>query len=56
MNGSGDGSTNQLMVTFGSVVFDQVPKVGSTLSGQFNATLADGYTLNGTFAGTVNAP
>jgi hypothetical protein len=56
VNGGGDGVTNQLMITLGDVVFDQVPSIGKTLSGQFNATLSDGYTLNGTFSGTVNAP
>jgi hypothetical protein len=53
VNGGGDGVTDQLMITMGNVVFDQLPKVGSTLSGQFNATLNDGYTLNGTFSATV---
>lgn len=56
VNGGGDGVTDQLMISLGNAVFDQVPKVGSTLSGQFNATLNDGYTLNGTFSGTVSAP
>jgi hypothetical protein len=51
-----DANTNQLGISLGTVVLDQVPKVGSTLSGAFNATLTDGFTLNGTFSGTVNAP
>jgi hypothetical protein len=55
-NGGGDGVTDQLVITMGNVLFDQAPKVGSTLSGQFNTTLADGYTLNGTFSAMVNAP
>ena len=51
------GVTNQLSMKVGSaVVFDQVPKIKSTLSGQFNATLTDGYTLDGTFSATVSAP
>jgi hypothetical protein len=56
VNGGGDGVTEQLMITMGNVVFDQTPTVGSNLSGQFNATLADGYTLNGTFSAKVEAP
>jgi len=55
VNGA-DGVTNPLMITFGNVVFDQEPKVGATLSGQFNATISDGYTLNGVFSGKVHAP
>lgn len=56
VNGGGDGVTNELPIERGTVVFDQVPKIGATLSGQFNTTLTDGYTLNGNFSGTVNAP
>ena len=61
LNGGGCGNTTQLMIARGTVVFDQVPKVGETLSGQFNATLTDGYTLDGTFsekvvAATISAP
>jgi hypothetical protein len=56
VNGGGDGVTNELMITRGTVVFDDVPKVNQKLSGQFNATLTDGYTLNGTFSDTVTAP
>jgi hypothetical protein len=56
VNGAGDGLTNDLTIVRGTVVFDQVPKVKSKLSGEFNATLSDGYTLDGTFSGTVNAP
>ena len=56
VNGGGDGLTNQLQIVRGNVVFDQVPKVKSTLSGQFNTTLSDGYTLDGTFSATVSAP
>jgi hypothetical protein len=56
VGGGGDGVTNQLSVSNGSVVFDQVPEVGSTLSGQFSATLTNGYTLDGTFSATVDAP
>ncbi len=56
VNGGGDGVTNQLMIMRGTAVFDQVPTVGKTLTGQFNATLTDGFTLNGTFSSTVNAP
>jgi hypothetical protein len=54
--GGGDGVTNQLMIVRGNVIFDQVPKVHKTLSGQFNTTLSDGFILNGTFSGTVITP
>jgi hypothetical protein len=52
-----DGTTTDLGIEFGSVVFNQVPTVGSNLSGYFAATLSDpsGYTLDGDFSGTVNA-
>jgi hypothetical protein len=56
VNAGGDGVTTQLTLKLGTVVFDQVPKLGATLSGHFNATLTDGDTLNGSFSGTVNAP
>ena len=56
VNGGGDGVTNQLMITRGTVVFDQTPKVKSTLSGTFHTTLTDGYTVDGTFSATVSAP
>jgi hypothetical protein len=56
VNGGGDGVTNELTIMRGTVVFDDIPAVGKNLSGQFNATLSDGYTLNGTFSDTVNAP
>jgi hypothetical protein len=55
VNGSGNGVTNDLMVTRGTVTFDQVPKVDKTLTGEFAATLSDGYTLNGTFSSKVIA-
>jgi hypothetical protein len=50
--------TTALPLQQGTVVFDQVPKVGSTLSGHFAATLAKpaGYTLDGDFSATVIAP
>ena len=50
--------TTDLPIERGTVVFDQVPKVGSNLSGHFAATLADpaGYTLDGNFSATVTAP
>jgi hypothetical protein len=50
--------TKELDIEIGSVVFNQVPTVGSSLSGSFSTTLSDpaGYTLDGTFSGTVNAP
>ncbi len=56
VGGSGTGATDELQIERGTVVFDQVPKIGAKLSGQFNATMTDGYTLDGTFSGTVNAP
>jgi hypothetical protein len=42
----------------GDVTFDQVPQVGSQLSGHFDATTANpaGYTLDGDFQATVSAP
>jgi hypothetical protein len=55
VNGGGNGATNELVITFGSVTFDEVPKVGQTLSGSFSATLSDGYTLDGTFSDKVYA-
>jgi hypothetical protein len=51
-----DGVTDQLPITRGNVIFDQTPKVGANLSGQFNATFVDGYTLDGTFSSPVNGP
>ncbi len=50
--------TTDLPLQQGTVVFDQVPHVGSTLSGHFAATLAKpaGYTLDGDFSATVIAP
>ena len=56
VNGGGDGVTDQLMISRGTVVFDQTPKIGANLSGSFNATLVDGYTLDGTFSAPVNGP
>jgi hypothetical protein len=56
VNGGGTGVTNQLTIMLGSVVFDRVPSVGATLSGEFSATLTDGYTLDGTFSGKVYPP
>jgi hypothetical protein len=56
VNGSGNGVTNDLMVTRGTVTFDEVPTIDKNLSGDFSATLNDGYTLNGTFSSKVNAP
>lgn len=50
--------TTDLPIERGTVVFDEVPKVGSNLSGTFAATLATpaGYTLDGDFSATVTAP
>jgi len=50
--------TTDLPIEIGTVVFDNVPKVGSSLSGHFAATFSNpsGYTLNGDFSGTVYAP
>lgn len=56
VNGSGNGVTNDLMVVRGTVTFDEVPAVGKKLTGDFSATLSNGYTLNGTFSSKVNAP
>jgi hypothetical protein len=49
--------TTDLHIKSGSIVFNQVPTVGSSLSGHFSTTLADPstHTLNGTFSGTVGA-
>jgi hypothetical protein len=50
--------TTEFPIELGSVTFDQVPKVGATLSGVFAATLSNpsGYTLDGSFSAKVNAP
>jgi hypothetical protein len=56
VGGGENGVSDQLSIERGTVVFDEVPKVGSTLSGQFNTTLTNGYTLDGTFSATVDAP
>jgi hypothetical protein len=56
VNGDGNGTTTDLTIARGTVTFDQVPKVGSKLSGTFNATLTDGYTLDGDFSATVSGP
>jgi hypothetical protein len=42
----------------GTVVFNQVPQVGSPLSGHFATTLSNpaGYTLDGDFSATVSPP
>jgi hypothetical protein len=52
------GVTTDYALERGTVVFNQVPTVGATLSGNFAATLAApaGYTLDGDFSGTVTAP
>lgn len=53
-----DAVTTDLPIELGTVEFDQIPKVGSQLSGHFAATLANpaGYTLDGDFSATVTAP
>jgi hypothetical protein len=50
--------TTDLPIERGTVVFDDVPKVGSNLSGTFAATLAipAGYTLDGDFSAMVTTP
>jgi len=50
--------TTDLSIEQGTVVFNEIPKVGSNLSGHFAATLSDpaGYTLDGNFSATVEAP
>ena len=50
--------TTDLPMESGTVVFDQVPQVGQTVSGNFHTTLSNpqGYTLNGQFSATVTAP
>jgi hypothetical protein len=50
------GETNQLMIEIGTITFDETPKVGSQLSGNFAATFTSGLTLDGTFSGKVYAP
>ena len=57
VNGGGDGVTNDAPHSSAEPSSStRCPSIGATLSGQFNTTLTDGYTLNGNFSGTVNAP
>jgi hypothetical protein len=44
------------MIEIGTITFDETPKVGSQLSGNFAATFTSGLTLDGTFSGKVYAP
>jgi hypothetical protein len=50
--------TTDFPIERGSITFNQVPKVGSPLSGVFAVTVSSppGYTMDGDFSGTVVAP
>jgi hypothetical protein len=50
--------TTDFPIERGTVTFDQVPQVGSQLTGTFDitVTLPAGYTLDGNFSATVTAP
>jgi len=50
--------TTDFSLQRGSIVFDQVPKVGTKLTGNFATTTSkpSGYTLDGNFSATVTAP
>jgi len=47
--------TTEFTLQRGTIVFDEVPKVGTTLSGNFATTTTNGQTLNGNFSANVSA-
>jgi hypothetical protein len=53
-----DTVTTNFPIQQGSVTFNQVPKLGQAVTGNFAITVSNppGYTLDGDFSGTVTAP